>query len=187
MKKIIILLSTLFLISFITGCDSDPTYIENWQKDWGFATYKTSHGDKTLDKFYYENEENIPSDAVEAKIYSHSYTVKNPRCKMIVQEFMEDLDDEDIKYYTIDESDYEFLDDKPQNLLGFWVYVDGTNIYVVNDLYSDGFRDLKTRERPSAATRRNDPTYYRFRIYFNGALNYDFEMVEESSKRWSSR
>ena len=186
MKKILIVLSIFIFGILLTSCgDPDTTYIENWQKDWGFATYKTSHGDKTLDKFYYENEENIPSDAVEAKIYSHSYTVKNPRCKMIVQEFMEDLDDEDIKYYTIDESDYEFLDDKPQNLLGFWVYVDDSKIYVVNDLYSDGFRDLKTRERPSTSTRNT--TYYRFRIYFNGALNYDFEMVEDNSHRWSRR
>ena len=186
-NKILISILTIFatLTLFISCGESDPYYMVNWEKTYGYATYTTTHGVTRFTKFYNENEADIPAEAIEAIQYSHPYSnKKNPKLRIIVDEFKHygEGDDEDIGYVEIARSNYEQLDSRPIKISKFFAYVDGTNVYIISDLFSKGYRALESGERPKINNSNNQ--YYRITFYFSGGKNYNFEIVKENDSDW---
>lgn len=186
-NKTLITICTIFaaLTLFISCGESDPYYMVNWEKTYGYATYTTTHGEKRFTKFYEEDEADIPAEAIEAIQYSHPYSnTKNPKLRILVDkwELHGEGDDVDIGYTSLTRTNYEQLDSRPLKVSKFFAYVDGTNVYIISDLFSNGYRPLKSGEKPQIYNTKNE--YYRITFYFSGGKNYEFEIVKENDSDW---
>ena len=187
MKKILILLSTLVLALVVTGCEHDPYYSLNWEKEFGYATYTTKHNQKQLEKYYQDGDADIPTGAVEVIQYSHPYNnTKTPKLKIIIEEWKmidsDDEDDVDVGYDEIDSTSYVELDSRPKNFCDgkFFAYVDGTNVYIISNLFTPEYKyeELASNQKPKISKTER---YFRITYYFSGAKNYDFEIYSKSS------
>ena len=163
MKKALLIISSIFIISLLTSCIDSPSlsvYSESWFDTTGYVV-KNENGSF---KEFIEGTKGKPENQATAIRWEHRY-IKTPNCVLTPQSW----DSENIEYVDIDQ-DYRFeITSTPRTINDLTFYRDAENVYVINNKY-ETYKDKDFR----------DSDEYRFKIRISGIRDLDFKMVKRN-------
>ncbi len=151
-KTLLIILSVFASLTLFTGCIINPsksTYFEPWFDTEGYVVYTQNqrNNNKTFSEFVESN--NIPEGEKLAVKWEHvkkedssrvwcsfkAYARETDIDKGIVKDFVEQ-EDKSKSSIRITSVPYE-------NIQGFILYSDDENVYIINDLYKLGYKEVQ--------------------------------------------
>ena len=168
MKKALIFITSIFIISFLTSCidsQSYNVYSESWFDTTGYVV-KNENGSF---KEFVEGTNGKPENQATAIRWEHRY-IRSPVCELTPQKW----DSENIEYVDMDR-DYNFeITSTPRTINGIIFYRDSENVYIINNKY-DQYKDKDFRDKDE----------FRFKIKINGIREIEFKMVKRNgNENW---
>ena len=149
-KTMIIILSVLTVITLFTGCidPSKSTYFDPWFDTEGYVVYTQSQrtNDKTFSEFVESN--NIPDGEKFAVKWEHikKEGTSKPWCTFKYYKRVTDAE-AGYAYELVEQEDktksFRVTTDPYESLEGFIIYCDDENVYVINNLYKFGYKDVR--------------------------------------------